>query len=387
MTSSAHNTADSFDYVIVGAGAAGCVLANRLTEDGHSTVCLLEAGPPDRNLFINIPAGFIKVGYNPKYTWPFRTEPGEGTAGRSILTTQGKTLGGSSAINGFNYTRGQPADYDSWAALGNPGWTFADVLPYFKRSERRIGDADPRYRGLDGPLPITDCDWRHPLCDAFIEGVSSTGIPRDIDYNAESQSGTGYYQRWIYKGWRISAAHAFLRAAQKRRNLDVRTSAHATRVVLEGSRAVGVEYAAGAGAPVRQVRARREVILCAGAANTPKLLQISGIGPGVLLRELGIPIKRDVPGVGRNLHDHYMLRSIVKVKGVETINSTARGPRLLREIAKWMTKRPSILGINPSVAFAFCKSEEALPSPDLQFHFRPAVTPPASPACSTRFPA
>jgi choline dehydrogenase len=371
MTPAADAAADSFDYVIVGAGAAGCLLAHRLSENGRATVCLLEAGPPDRNLFIHIPAGFIKVGYNPKYTWAFRTEPGEGTAGRRILTTQGKTLGGSSSINGFNYTRGQPEDFDAWAALGNPGWGYADVLPYFKRTERRIGDADPRYRGTGGLLPITDCDWRHPLCDAFIEGVASTGIPRDIDYNAQQQTGTGYYQRWIENGWRVSAARAFLGAVAKRANLDVRTHAHATRVLLEGRRAVAVDYAAGPGAPSRRVRARREVILCAGAANTPKLLQLSGIGPGALLGELGIPVAHELRGVGRNLRDHYMLRSIVRVKGVETINSTARGLRLLREIARWALKRPSVLGISPSVAFAFCKSRESVATPDLQFHFSP----------------
>ena len=362
---------DQFDYVIVGAGAAGCLLANRLTEDRRTTVCLLEAGPPDRNMFIHVPAGFIKVGYDPKYTWPFRTEPGEGTAGRRILTTQGKTLGGSSAINGFNYTRGQPADFDTWADLGNPGWAYADVLPYFKRTERRIGPADPRYRGLDGLLPITDCDWRHPLCDAFIAGVASTGVPRDIDYNAQSQTGTGYYQRWIANGWRVSAARAFLQPAMGRSNLDVRTRAHATRIVLEAGRAVGIDYARGAGAAMCQVRARREVILCAGAANTPKLMQISGIGPAALLRDLGVTVHRDLPGVGRNLRDHYMLRSIVQVKGVQTINSTARGWRLLREIAKWALKRPSVLGISPSVAFAFCKSAADAATPDLQFHFSP----------------
>ncbi|MEO8166066.1 MAG: GMC oxidoreductase, partial [Betaproteobacteria bacterium] len=194
-------------------------------------------------------------------------------------------------------------------------------------------------------------------------------IPRDIDYNAESQTGTGYYQRWIANGWRVSAARAFLQPAMGRSNLDVRTNAHATRIVLEGNRAVGIDYARGAGAPSRQVRARREVILCAGAANTPKLMQISGIGPAALLQALGVAIHRDLPGVGRNLRDHYMLRSIVQVKGVQTLNSTARGLRLLGEIAKWALKRPSVLGISPSVAFAFCKSDEALATPDLQFHF------------------
>lgn len=362
---------DVFDYVIVGAGTAGCLLANRLTEDGRVTVCLLEAGPPDRNFYLHLPAGFIKVGYNPAYTWPFRTEPSEGTAGRRILTTQGRTLGGSSAINGFNYTRGQPADYDAWSGMGNPGWGYADVLPYFKRTERRIGQLDPRYRGQDGLLPITDCDWRHPLCDAFIEGAASTGIPRHTDYNAERQTSTGYYQRWIENGWRVSAARAFLRPAMSRANLDVRTNAHATSILLEGRRATGVEYASGPGAAGSQVRARKEVILAAGAANTPKLMQISGIGPASLLNGLGIGVKVDLRGVGENLRDHMMVRSIVQVKGVETLNSAARGWRLLREIAKWALKRPSILAISPSVAYAFCRADLSAGNPDLQFHFSP----------------
>ncbi|HVY07479.1 MAG TPA: GMC family oxidoreductase N-terminal domain-containing protein [Burkholderiales bacterium] len=362
---------EAFDYVIVGAGAAGCLLANRLTQDGRTTVCLLEAGPPDRNFYIHLPAGFIKVGYNPAYTWPLRTEPSEGTAGRRILTTQGRTLGGSSSINGFNYTRGQPADYDAWAALGNPGWSYADVLPYFKRTERRIGKSDARYRGRDGLLPITDCDWRHPLCDAFIEGAASAGIPKDSDYNAERQTSTGYYQRWIENGWRVSAAKAFLRPALHRANLDVRTHAHATTILMEGKRATGVEYASGANAPRRTVSARREVILTAGAANTPKLMQLSGIGAGGLLGGLGISVKHDLPGVGENLRDHMMVRSIVQVKGVETLNSAARGWRLLREIAKWALKRPSILAISPSVAYAFCRADLSDGDPDLQFHFSP----------------
>lgn len=368
---SRRDQSDTFDYVIVGAGAAGCLLANRLTEDGRTTVCLLEAGPPDRNFYIHLPAGFIKVGYNPDYTWPFRTQPSEGTAGRRILTTQGRTLGGSSSINGFNYTRGQPADYDTWAGMGNPGWSYADVLPYFKRTERRIGKSDPRYRGQDGLLPITDCDWRHPLCDAFIEGVASTGIPRDADYNAQSQTATGYYQRWIENGWRVSAARAFLHPAKNRANLDVRTNAHVTTILLEGKRATGVEYAAARGAVPTQVRARREVILTAGAANTPKLMQLSGIGSSAVLGGLGIGVKHELRGVGENLRDHMMVRSIVEVKGVETLNSMARGWRLLRELAKWALKRPSILAISPSVAYAFCRADLSAGDPDLQFHFSP----------------
>ncbi len=360
-----------FDYVIVGAGAAGALLANRLTEDGSATVCVLEAGPSDHHPYILIPAGFIKIGSNPRYTWQFKTEPSEGTAGRRIAVTQGRTLCGSSSINGFNYTRGLPIDYDTWAVRGNAGWSYAEVLPYFKRTERRVGPFDPRYRGGEGLLPITDCDWSHPLCDAFIDGAVAMGIPRNPDYNAEKQAGVGYYQRWIHDGRRISSARAFLRSAMKRRNLEIRINAQAVAVMLEGKRAVGVRYARGPGYPLQNVRARKEVILCGGAANSPKLLQLSGIGPGALLNQLGIAVVHDLAGVGENCQDHYMVRSSVRVKGVETLNSTAHGLPLLGEIAKWMRGKPSLLAISPSVAFAFWMSRETLPVPDLQFCFSP----------------
>lgn len=364
-------TNEQFDYVIVGAGAAGSLLANRLTEDGRATVCVLEAGPSDNHPYIHIPAGFIKIGYNPRYTWQFKTEPSEGTASRQIAIMQGRTLGGSSSINGFNYTRGLPIDYDTWAVRGNAGWSYAEVLPYFKRTERRIGPFDPRYRGGEGLLPITDSDWSHPLCDAFIDGAVAMGIPRNPDYNAEKQAGVGYYQRWIHHGRRISSARAFLRPAMKRRNLEIRTNAQAVAVMFEGKRAVDVRYSCGPGYPVQNVRARKEVILCGGAANSPKLLQLSGIGPRALLNQLGVPVVHDLPGVGENCQDHYMVRSSVRVKGVETLNSTARGLRLLGEIAKWMLGKPSLLAISPSVAFAFWMSRETLPVTDLQFCFSP----------------
>jgi choline dehydrogenase len=368
----AETAQETFDHVIVGAGAAGCVLANRLSDDGRTTVCLLEAGPPDNNLFIHIPAGFIKLAYNPRYTWQFKTEPSEGTAGRRIPTTQGRTLGGSSSINGFNCTRGQREDYDGWAARGNPGWSYAEVLPYFKRSERRIGqNVDARYRGRDGLLPIADCDWRHPLCDAFIESAREIGVPDNPDYNGERQEGAGYYQRWIYKGRRNSTAYTFLRPAMKRANLAVRTEAQATRILFEGTRAVGVAYSSGPGQPVREVRARREVILCAGAANTPKLLMLSGIAAPEVLQQAGIPVRHALRGVGENLQDHHMLRSVCRVKNARSLNETARGVRLLAQIALWCMGKPSILSISPSVAYAFWKSDESLDRPDLQFHFSP----------------
>jgi choline dehydrogenase len=363
---------DVFDYVIVGAGAAGCVLANRLVSDGRYTVCVLEAGPSDHNIHLHIPGGFIKAVSNPKYAWQFKTEPSEGTAGRAITVQQGKTLGGSTAINGFNYNRGQPGDFNTWAQLGNRGWGYADVLPYFKRTERRIGGTDERYRGAEGGLPITDCDWRHPLCDAFIDAAVGIGIPRNPDYNAKTQTGVGYFQRWIRNGWRISAARAFLRPARSR-NLEIRTNAQATAILFDAKRAVGIRYVEGSrqGGVLREVRARREVILSSGGANTPKLLQLSGIGPADVLAGLGIPVFHALPGVGANLRDHYMVRLVARVKGVETINDIARGPRLWREIAKWTIGRPSILAISPSVAYGFANARDLSLEPDVQLNFTP----------------
>lgn len=362
---------NQFDYVIVGAGAAGCILANRLSADGRSTVCLLEAGPADRNLYLHIPGGFIKAVSNPRYTWQFRSEPGEGSGGRRISIIQGRTLGGSTAINGLNYNRGQAADYDAWANAGNPGWGFADVLPYFKRSERRAGASDSSVRGVDGELPITDCDWRSPLCDAFISAAGAFGMPAGIDYNGQRQRGAGYSQRWINNGWRVSTAKAFLAPIRGRSNLHVRTDAHVTKVVFEGKRAVGVHFVAGPDAPSTEVRARREVILCAGAANTPKLLQISGLGSPALIEGIGVPLVHRLDGVGENLRDHYMVRLVARARNVETINELAQGPRLWREIARWALKRPSILAISPSVAFGFANTQDPNLDADIQLNFTP----------------
>ncbi|HEY6983817.1 GMC family oxidoreductase [Reyranella sp.] len=365
---------ESFDYVIVGAGSAGSVLASRLSEDENVSVCVLEAGPRDWHPFIHIPAGFMYTLVNPRVNWLYTSEPSEWTGGRRIAAPRGKTLGGSSSINGHIYNRGQRLDFDGWAQRGNSGWGYADVLPYFRRTERRIADEiDGTFRGNDGNLPITDLDWRDPLCEAFIEGAVELGIPRNRDYNATRQAGVSYVQRIIRNGRRISAARGYLHPAMKRRNLTVRTHAHATSLLLDGKKAVGVRYRKGGrNGTVADVRAQREVILSGGAVNTPQLLQLSGIGPAPLLQSLGIPVQHALAGVGENLRDHYAPRFVARVKNAETINEKSHGLRLAGEIMKYAISRKGILALNPTLIYVFWKSDEHLDNYDLQLTFTPA---------------
>ncbi|MBD9432498.1 GMC family oxidoreductase N-terminal domain-containing protein [Achromobacter sp. ACM03] len=363
--------ADQFDYVIVGSGAAGSILANRLSADG-STVCVLEAGPPDRSPYLHIPAGFIKAVFNKKYAWQFSSEGTAQTNGRRVPIPQGRTLGGSTSINGLVYNRGQAADFDHWAALGNTGWSYDEVLPYFKSMERRVG-GDDRYRGRKGELPVTDIDWIHPLCEAFIAGAVEQGIPRNPDYNGADQAGVGYFQRTIDRGWRMSTAKCFLKPAMGRKNLEVRTYAQATRILFDGGKAAGVAYCHPAHpSQVRAVRARREVIVSCGAINTPKLLQLSGLGPADLLRQHNIDVVCDLPGVGENLSDHYSVRVVARVKNSQTMNQLVKGLSLAGQISRWMMKRPSIMALSPSLLHYFWKSTPDLALPDLQGVFTPA---------------
>lgn len=371
MASARDAEGDTFDYVVVGGGSAGSLLASRLSEDPNSTVCLLEAGPRDRSFFIHLPAGYIRTLYNPRYTAIPLTEPSPFTGNRQFEAFAGRTLGGTSSINGMVYNRGQAADYDRWAALGNPGWSYEDVLPVFRRTERSIGIGDDRYRGRDGDLAVTPMDYFHPLTEAYIAGAVEAGIPRTPDYNGATQAGVGYMQRAISRGWRMSGARSFLRRARSRRNLEIRTNALASAVLFEQRRAVGVRYLRGGERSASGVvRARREVVLCAGAVNSAKLLQISGVGAPEWLRSIGVPVLH-AAAVGEHLQDHYSVRFVARARNVLTLNELSRGHRLAIQIVRWMLGLPSILAITPTVTHCFWKSDLTMTDPDIQCFFTP----------------
>jgi choline dehydrogenase len=364
---------DTFDYVIVGAGSAGCVLANRLGEDSSAKICVLEAGPRDWHPYIHLPAGFIKTFHMRSVNWAYQQEVGPWTGGRSIYAPRGKTLGGSSSINGHIYNRGQRQDFDTWAQLGNRGWGYSDILPYFKRLEQRVGPGDDTYRGRDGNLTVTTMDWQDPLCEAFMAGAVSLGIPRNPDYNGAIQEGVSYAQRTIKNGLRVSAATAFLHPACKRGNVDVRTHAHATEIVFEGKRAVGVRYRRGGkNGTLHEVRATKEVVLSGGTYNSPQLLQLSGVGSPELLASHGIEVRHALTGVGEGLQDHYAPRSVARVKNIKTINERRRGLNLVGEAIKWAATRRGLLSLSPTMVYCFWHSGETTESSDLQLTFTPA---------------
>ncbi len=357
----------TYDYVVVGAGSAGCVLANRLSAAGSRSVLLLEAGPEDNYLWIHIPIGYGKTMFHPVYNWGFHTDPDPGMHDRRIYWPRGRGLGGSSSINGLICVRGQPEDYDRWAALGNRGWGWRDVLPYFIRCEHNTRGAS-EFHGTDGPLWSSDIEDKHELMEAIIRGAGELGIPRNDDFNAGHQEGVGYYQLFTRKGWRCSTAVAYLRPARSRPNLTVETGAHATQIVFDGTRAVGVRFEHRGQA--RTVRAAREVILAAGALQSPQLLQLSGVGAGPLLQDLGIPVVRDLPGVGENLQDHLQLRLIYKVRKPITTNDELASLRGRMKIGlKWLLFRrgPLAIGINQGGLFTRVLPEST--TPDIQFHF------------------
>jgi choline dehydrogenase len=356
------------DYLIVGAGSAGCVLASRLSADSHNAVLLLEAGGEDNNPWIHVPVGYFKTMHNPALDWCYQTEPDEGVAGRQIDWPRGKVLGGSSSLNGLLYVRGQREDYDRWAALGNRGWSYAEVLPYFRKSEDQERGASA-WHGVGGPLKVSDLRLRRPIADYFIAAAQEIGIPLNDDYNGAVQEGVGYFQQTAYKGLRWSTAKGFLKPARKRSNLIVQTRAQAYRVLFEGRRAVGVEYLQGG---VRKcARARVEVILASGAIGSPQILQHSGIGPARVLRNAGVPVLHDLPGVGQNLQDHLQVRLVFRTRERtlnDEVNHPLRKAWIGLQYALWRT---GPLTLAASQVAIFTRSSPAAERPDIQFHMQP----------------
>jgi len=356
--------ADAFDYIVVGAGSAGCVLADRLTASGRHSVLLLEAGGRDSDPWIHIPLGYGRHFANPKVNWLYAGEPDAATGNRRIPQPRGKVLGGSSSINGLVYIRGQHEDYDHWRQLGCTGWGRDDVLPYFRKAEDHQRGAD-EWHGRGGPLSVCDPAEPHPVCEAFIAAAESCGYPRNRDFNGATQEGFGYVQVTLRRGRRSSAATAYLRPARSRRNLRIVTRAHATRVLFDGRHATGIEYLCGGQTCV--AHARGEVLLAGGAFNSPQLLQLSGVGPAGLLRDHGIAVLADRRDVGANLQDHYNGRLTWECTAPVTLNDVVRNPlRGAWAALRYAAERKGFLTMAASYAAGFLRTDPALATPDIQ---------------------
>jgi choline dehydrogenase len=361
-----------FDYVVVGAGSAGCVLANRLSAGGKNAVLLLEAGPKDSNLWIHVPLGYGMLFKEKSVNWMYQTEPEPGLDGRTVFQPRGKVLGGSSSINGLLYVRGQHEDYDRWRQHGNLGWGYDDVLPYFKKAENQQRGADD-FHGAGGPLPVSDLIYADPLSTAFISAAAETGIPKNPDFNGASQEGAGFFQTTTRHGRRASTAVAYLRPATGRTNLRVETSALAQRILFDGRRATAVEYRKGGA--LRTARARKEILVSGGAYNSPQLLQLSGVGPAELLRKHGIGVVLDAPGVGHDLQDHMQVRVVTRCTQRITLNDIVNNPvRRVLAGAQYAAFRKGPLTIAAGTSGAFFKTNPRLATPDIQIHFLPFST-------------
>ena len=360
---------EAFDYIVTGAGSAGCAVAARLSESGKYRVLLLEAGPPDRNRWIHVPMGFSRLYSDPKVNWMYDSEPEEQLNNRTMYSPRGKTLGGTSSINGMVYMRGNAGDYDEWRQRGCTGWDYDSILPFFKKAENRLKGPDA-FHGTGGPLTVTDRGPGHELTDAVIAGMIEAGLPRNPDVNGATQEGAGYFQATTGNSKRWSTATAYLAPARDRGNLVVRPNSLATRVIMENGKATGVEYREN-GAP-RSASARAEVVVCGGVFNSPQLLQLSGIGPGALLRQHGIEVLRDIPSVGAHMQDHFYVRHAYRASREVTMNTLAGSlPRSALAYAQYVLFKSGPLASNGVPAGGFARSDPRLERPDLQFNFSP----------------
>ena len=355
---------ETYDFVIVGAGSAGCVLANRLSALGRDRVLLLEAGPDSRHPWLRIPLGYGKLFTDRRFNWCYTTEPQPGCHGRNVVAPRGRVLGGSSSINGLIYIRGQTQDFDQWRQLGNVGWSAEEVLPYFRLSEDNERGAD-EWHGAGGPLGVSDLRDRHPIAEAYVEAAQQCGYPRNADFNGAAQEGAGFYQTTTRRGVRSSTAVAYLAPVRDRNNLKVVSEALATRILFDGRRATGVEYDVGGAS--RIAIANAEVIVAAGAFNSPQLLQLSGLGPAELLRSHGIPVVADLPGVGGDLSDHYFARLILRCKQALSLNDAVRRwPRGAAAILRYALFRRGYFAIPAISAGCFLRAHPSAETPDIQ---------------------
>jgi choline dehydrogenase len=363
---------NEFDYIVVGAGSAGCVLANRLSASGSNSVLLLEAGPNDSNIWIHVPLGYGKLFKNTTVNWMYQTEPEPGLNGRTVFQPRGKVLGGSSSINGLLYVRGQHEDYDRWRQLGNAGWGFDDVLPYFKKAEDQQRGADD-FHGTGGPLPVSDSRCPDPLSEAFVTAAAETGIPINPDFNGATQEGAGWFQTTTRRGRRASTAVSYLRPVRHKSNLRVETAALARRIVFDGRRAVAVEYSQNG--KLQTAGARKEILVSGGAYNSPQLLQLSGVGPAELLTSHGIDVVLDAPGVGHDLQDHLQVRIVTRCTQPITLNDIAGSPfRKMITGLRYAAFRTGPLTIAAGTSGAFFRTNPRLATPDVQIHFLPFST-------------
>ena len=359
------NIQTTYDFIIIGAGSAGCVLTYRLSLNPKVNVLILEAGGEDRNPWIHIPVGYIRTMVDPRVNWLFDTEPEPNLGGRRIPIPRGKVLGGSSSINGMLYVRGQARDYDIWAQLGNRGWSYSDVLPYFKRSENREGGGD-KFHGESGPLNVADVTEKYPVLEALMYAGEEIGYPSNVDYNGSNQEGFGYFQLTQKHGRRFSAKAAYLDPARSRSNVHVQPYARVTNLVLDGKRVIGVDYVVNGNS--RRSFAGREVILSAGTVQSPQLLELSGIGRPEVLKAQGIGVTHALPGVGENLQDHYISRLVWRIKNTSSLNQKTKGVSAIAEVLKYFLLSKGALTLSAGILAGFIRSHPELETPDIQYH-------------------